>query len=166
MSTLGKCFVTFAAGKRLFVSMESLVNNKLSASHEFLFTVFALKCFHSISSFLMTSKVFLRFERSSTFWTGILLSNIMDVLVAPEVLLLFKCFLTNCTCKRRLIGVHYLVTIQICCWRKRFVTLRTVFTAWTLRLCWLSLGTFKKFFCTVFPHFHWSRCSAFSYDFF
>ena len=116
MSTLGKCFVTFAAGKRLVVSMESLMNNKLSASHEFLFTVFALECFDSISvSFLMTLKGILRFERSSTFWTGILLSNIMDVLVAPEVLLLFKCFLTNCTCKRRLIGVHYLVLIQIGC---------------------------------------------------
>ena len=96
------------------LSMESLVNNKLSASHEFLFTVFALECFNSNSvSFLMTSKVFLRFERSSTFWTGILLSNIMDVLVVLEVLLSFKCFLTNCTCKRRLIGVHYLVLIQI-----------------------------------------------------
>ena len=51
MSTLGKCFVTFAAGKRLFVSMESLMNNKLSASHGFLFTVFALEYFNSISDF-------------------------------------------------------------------------------------------------------------------
>ena len=116
MSTLGKCFVTFAAGKRLFVSMESLVNNKLSASHEFLFTVFAFESFNShFVSFLMTLKGILRLEQSSTFWTGILLSNIMDVLVVREVLLSFKCFLTNCTCKRRLIGVHYLVTIQIGC---------------------------------------------------
>ena len=116
MSTLGKCFVTFAAGKRLVVSMESLMNNKLSASHEILFTVFALKYLNSISViFLITLKGCLRFERSSTFWTGILLSNIIDVLVVREVLLSFKCFLTNCTCKRRLIGVHYLVLIQIGC---------------------------------------------------
>ena len=51
MSNLGECFVTLAAGKRLFVSMESLMNIKLSASHGFLFTVFALEYFNSISDF-------------------------------------------------------------------------------------------------------------------
>ena len=39
--------------------------------------------------------------------------SFMSNLVALEVLSSFKCFLTNCTCKRRFIEVHYLATIQI-----------------------------------------------------